>query len=75
MKLSKYTQFFGILNNIFKSQLGTENSILRIQNTLVVAASLYGSEIWTLKAQDKDVTISRNYFFDKQQVTLSYVVR
>jgi hypothetical protein len=47
-KLAKFSQILGILNNIFKPNLVTKFSRIRVHNALDLPSNSYGSEIWTL---------------------------
>jgi hypothetical protein len=53
IKLSKFLQVTGIINQVLKPSKVQKQTRLRIQNSLAVPTLLHGSETWTLMKQDK----------------------
>jgi hypothetical protein len=52
-KIIKFQKIVGILNNIFKPNNVQKATGFGIHKTLAIPALTYGSEIWTLRKQDK----------------------
>ena len=53
IKLAKFAQMFGILNNTFKPTLVQKFSRIKVYNALALPIRLRGSEIWTVRQQHK----------------------
>jgi hypothetical protein len=52
-KITKFLKILGLLNNVLKPNQVLKTTKLKVYNTLAVPALIYGSEIWTLRKQDK----------------------
>ena len=51
-KLNTFLKITGILNNVFRRQITLKETGIKLYNTQVLPALLYGSETWTTKAGD-----------------------
>jgi hypothetical protein len=51
-KLSNCLKITGVINNVFRPQKTLKRTNINLNNTLTLAALLYGSETWTIKARD-----------------------
>jgi hypothetical protein len=52
-KITKFLKILGLLNNVLKPNQVHKTTKLKVYNTLAVLPLIYGSEIWTLRKQDK----------------------
>jgi hypothetical protein len=52
-KITKFLKILGLLNNVLKPNQVHKTTRLKVYNTLAVPTLIYGSEICTLKKQDK----------------------
>jgi hypothetical protein len=53
VKISKFLKIAGLINTIFKPTKVQKQTRIQIYNTLALLTLLYGSENWTMKANDK----------------------
>jgi len=51
-KLNTFLKITGILNNVFRPQKPLKKTRIKLYNTLALSVLLYGSEIWTIEAND-----------------------
>jgi hypothetical protein len=66
LKLSKFLQITGIINQVLKPSKVQKQTTLKIYNTLGLPTLLYGSETWTLLEQDKSrITAAEMKFMRK----------
>jgi hypothetical protein len=53
VKISKFLKITGLINTIFKQSKVQKQTRMQIYNTLALTTLLYGSENWTMKANDR----------------------
>ena len=51
-KLNNFLKITSILNNVFRPQKTRKKIRIKLYNTLALPVLLYGSETWTIKAND-----------------------
>jgi hypothetical protein len=65
-KITKFLKILGLINNVLKPNQVQKTTRLKVYNTLAVPTLIYGSEIWTLRKQDKTrLTTSEMKFLRK----------
>jgi hypothetical protein len=53
VKISNFLKITGLINTIFKQSKVQKQTRMQIYNTLALTTLLYGSENWTMKANDR----------------------
>ena len=51
-ELNNFLKITGILNNVFRPEKPLKKTRIKLYNTLALPVLLYGSETWTIKAND-----------------------